>query len=182
MAKPYSMDLRERVVHAVERDGLSRQQAAARFEVASARRSTGSTGIVRRAAWRPARWAGGGRRSSWAGIGTGCCSAAGSATSRCAGWWPSWPSGACSVDYRVVWAFVHDEKLSSKKDADRQRAGSSRRGAPAPQWKAYQDRIDPSRLVFIDETWTKTNMAPLRGWARAANACRPRFRTAAGRP
>jgi hypothetical protein len=29
----------------------------------------------------------------------------------------------------------------------------------------YQDRIDPSRLVFIDETWTRTNMAPLRGWA-----------------
>ena len=33
------------------------------------------------------------------------------------------------------------------------------------QWKAYQGRIDPSRLIFIDETWTKTNMAPLRGWA-----------------
>src|SRR5438874_5369868 len=31
---------------------------------------------------------------------------------------------------------------------------------------AYQNRIDPARLVFIDETWTKTNMAPLRGWAR----------------
>jgi transposase len=30
---------------------------------------------------------------------------------------------------------------------------------------AYQGRIDPGRLVFIDETWTKTNMAPLRGWA-----------------
>ena len=30
---------------------------------------------------------------------------------------------------------------------------------------AYQRRIDPGRLVFIDETWTKTNMAPLRGWA-----------------
>jgi DDE superfamily endonuclease len=26
---------------------------------------------------------------------------------------------------------------------------------------AYQNRIDPARLVFIDETWTKTNMAPL---------------------
>lgn len=25
-------------------------------------------------------------------------------------------------------------------------------------------RLDPSRLVFIDETWIKTNMAPLRGW------------------
>src|SRR6478735_8779466 len=30
---------------------------------------------------------------------------------------------------------------------------------------SYRHRIDPSRLVFIDETWTKTNMAPLRGWA-----------------
>lgn len=29
----------------------------------------------------------------------------------------------------------------------------------------YRAAIDPSRLVFIDETWTKTNMAPLRGWA-----------------
>jgi putative transposase len=33
------------------------------------------------------------------------------------------------------------------------------------QWTKYRKRIDPSRLVFIDETWTKTNMAPLRGWA-----------------
>lgn len=29
----------------------------------------------------------------------------------------------------------------------------------------HQRRVDPSRLVFIDETWTRTNMAPLRGWA-----------------
>jgi len=26
-------------------------------------------------------------------------------------------------------------------------------------------RLDPCRLVFIDETWIKTNMAPHRGWA-----------------
>ena len=32
------------------------------------------------------------------------------------------------------------------------------------RWKAYQGRIPISRLVFIDETWVKTNMAPLRGW------------------
>lgn len=32
------------------------------------------------------------------------------------------------------------------------------------RWKAHQRKIDPSRLVFIDETWVKTNMAPLRGW------------------
>jgi transposase len=33
------------------------------------------------------------------------------------------------------------------------------------QWLKYQPRIDPARLVFIDETWVKTNMAPLRGWS-----------------
>ena len=32
------------------------------------------------------------------------------------------------------------------------------------RWKAHQGGIDPKRLVFIDETWAKTNMAPLRGW------------------
>jgi transposase len=33
------------------------------------------------------------------------------------------------------------------------------------QWKAYQGRLDPARLVFIDETWAKTNMTRLCGWA-----------------
>ena len=33
-------------------------------------------------------------------------------------------------------------------------------------WKKYQPRLDIERLVFIDETWAKTNMAPLRGWCR----------------
>src|SRR5258708_35225577 len=34
------------------------------------------------------------------------------------------------------------------------------------RWKKYQGRLDPSRLVFIDETWAKTNMTPIRGWSR----------------
>lgn len=33
------------------------------------------------------------------------------------------------------------------------------------RWKKYQHRLDPSRLVFIDETWAKTNMTRLRGWS-----------------
>lgn len=33
------------------------------------------------------------------------------------------------------------------------------------RWKTHQGRLDPTRLVFIDETWTKTNMARLYGWA-----------------
>lgn len=32
--------------------------------------------------------------------------------------------------------------------------------------------LDPARLVFIDETWIKTNMAPLRGWAQKGQRLR----------
>jgi transposase len=45
---------------------------------------------------------------------------------------------------------------------ERERPDVARRRA---QWIKYRGRVDASRLVFIDETWTKTNMAPLRGWA-----------------
>lgn len=34
------------------------------------------------------------------------------------------------------------------------------------QWKKHQDRLDPRRLVFVDETWAKTNMTRTRGWCR----------------
>jgi transposase len=46
--------------------------------------------------------------------------------------------------------------------AEQDRPDVARRRA---QWRKHQSRIDAFRLVFIDETWTKTNMAPLRGWA-----------------
>jgi transposase len=46
--------------------------------------------------------------------------------------------------------------------SERDRPDIARRRA---QWIKYQCHIAPERLVFIDETWTKTNMAPLRGWA-----------------
>jgi transposase len=31
------------------------------------------------------------------------------------------------------------------------------------RWKKHQGRLDPHRLVFIDETWAKTNMTRLHG-------------------
>jgi transposase len=31
------------------------------------------------------------------------------------------------------------------------------------RWKHYQGRLDPARLVFIDETWAKTNMTRTHG-------------------
>ena len=70
------------------------------------------------------------------------------------------------VDDRSVWAFVHAEGLSYKKSAlasEQDRPDVARRRA---QWRRYQPLIDPARLVFVDEAWTKTNMAPLRGWGQ----------------
>jgi transposase len=31
-------------------------------------------------------------------------------------------------------------------------------------WQRHQHKIDPRRLIFVDETWAKTNMTRLRGW------------------
>ena len=38
------------------------------------------------------------------------------------------------------------------------------------RWKAHQHRISADRLVFLDETWIKTNMTRLRGWFRRGTA------------
>ena len=56
--------------------------------------------------------------------------------------------------------------VTLKKDAYRARAGScGRRKRHRRRWRTHQKRVDPSRLVFIDETRTKTNMTRLYGWA-----------------
>jgi DDE superfamily endonuclease len=47
------------------------------------------------------------------------------------------------------------------------------------QWKQYQGRIDPVRLVFIDETWAKTNMTRRHG--RCARGARLVAKTPQGR-
>jgi transposase len=39
-------------------------------------------------------------------------------------------------------------------------------------WKRYQGRIDPRRLVFIDETWVKTNMTRTHGRCRKGERLR----------
>lgn len=47
------------------------------------------------------------------------------------------------------------------------------------QWRKYQGRVDPTRLVFLDETWTKTNMTRSHGWCRRGE--RLRAKAPAGR-
>jgi transposase len=115
MAKPYSMDLRERVVAAVEGEGLSRRQAAERFGVGIStainwvrrRRETGSVAPGKIGGYRP---------------------------KKLSGPWRVWLIARCQekdftlrslvselaerglkVDYRSVWEFVRAEGLSYKK-------------------------------------------------------------------
>ena len=40
------------------------------------------------------------------------------------------------------------------------------------RWRSFQAHLDPQRLVFVDETWIKTNMAPLRGWGHKSKRLR----------
>src|SRR5438046_2584803 len=164
MGKVLSLDLRKRLVAAVITGGLSCNQAAKQFGVAVStaigwvrrQRETGSVAPGKIGGHRPKAISG--EHRVWVlerikrdftlrGL-------AGELAGR-----------GLKVDYRSVWEFVHAEKLSFKKSVvagERDRPDVARRRA---QWTKYQDRIEPERLVFIDETWTKTNMAPLRGWA-----------------
>jgi transposase len=48
----------------------------------------------------------------------------------------------------------------SLRAGEQDRADVARRRA---RWKKYQGRLDRSRLVFIDETWAKTNMTRTHG-------------------
>jgi transposase len=69
------------------------------------------------------------------------------------------------TSYGSVWRIVRDQDLSFKKTlfaSEQDRPDVARR---RQRWKTYQGRLDPSRLVFLDETWAKTNMTRTRGWA-----------------
>jgi hypothetical protein len=69
------------------------------------------------------------------------------------------------TSYGSVWRIVHDAGVSFKKtlfatEQDRPDVARKRR-----HWKTHQSRLDPARLVFMDETWAKTNMMRLHSWA-----------------
>jgi len=169
MARPYSVDLRERVVAAVEKGGMSRRQAAAQFGLGINTvivwvrrfRATGSVAAGKMGGHKPKAIAG--QHRTW------LLHRIKEKDFTLRGLVVELAERGLKVDYRSVWNFVHAEKLSFKKSVvagERDRPDVARRRA---QWTKYQGRIEPERLVFIDETWTKTwtktNMAPLRGWA-----------------
>jgi transposase len=131
MAKPYSLDLRERVVAAVEHGGLSRRKAAAQFGVAPSIaigwvrrfRETGNVRPDQMGGHKPKAIRG--EHHAWL---VGRCRER-DFTLR--GLVVELAGRGLKVDYRSVWEFVHAEKLSFKKNSARQRAGSARRRAKA---------------------------------------------------
>jgi putative transposase len=131
MARPYSTDLRERVVAAVEQGGLSRHQAAAHFGVAISTaigwvrrlRETGSIAPGQMGGHKPKAI-----RSVHRDWLIGRCKER-DFTLR--GLVRELAERGLKVDYRSVWEFVHAEKLSFKKNRSGQRAGSTRRRAKA---------------------------------------------------
>jgi transposase len=116
MARPYSVDLRERVVASVKQEGLSRRQAAARFGVGISTAinwvdrydETGSIAPGKMGGHKPKKLSG--EHADW--LRERCREKAFTlrglvkelANER-----------GLIVDYRSVWEFVHGEKLSHKK-------------------------------------------------------------------
>ena len=115
MARPYSVDLRERVVGSVEREGLSRREVAKRFGVGIKTaiiwvqrfRTTGSVAASRMGGHRPKKIIGAHR--DW--LLKRC--RGGDFTLR--GLVAELAQRRLQVGYRPVWAFVRAEKLSYKK-------------------------------------------------------------------
>ena len=65
----------------------------------------------------------------------------------------------------TIWRFLRREGLRFKKTLfalEQTRTAVARKRA---RWQALKRRLEADRLVFVDETWVKTDMAPLRGWA-----------------
>lgn len=124
MAKPYSMDLRERVVAAVTEHGMSCHAAASRFGVAASSaikwvqryRATGSVAPSQMGGHKPRVLRGEHREWLLARTATDF-------TLR--GLVAELSERGVRVDYRQVWEFVHTEGLSFKKKR------TARRAAPA---------------------------------------------------
>lgn len=126
MTRPYSLDLRERVVAAVEKEGLSRHRAAARFGVAvstvvhwvSRFRSTGSVAPSQMGGYKPKTLRG--EHADWL---IARCREKDFTLSQLVEELSE--IRGLKVDRRSVWEFVHAEGLSFKKNSTRQRAGST---------------------------------------------------------
>jgi len=131
MAKPFSMDLRERAVSAVVNEGMSCHKAASRFGIGVSTliawvrqfRETGSVAPGQMGGHKPKTIRG--EHESWLRQRI----RGGEFTLR--GLVAELAARGLMASFGAVYRFVHVEKLSFKKNRARQRAGSPRRRAPA---------------------------------------------------
>jgi transposase len=131
MGRPYSLDLRKRVVAAVETGGLSCHQAAAQFGVGISTainwvRRLRETGSVR-----PGQMGGHKPKSISGEHRTWLLTRIKVEDFTLRGLVAELAGRGLRVDYRTVWSFVHDEKLSFKKKRGGWRTRPSRHRAPA---------------------------------------------------
>src|SRR5580692_5644535 len=131
MARPFSLDLRERAVAAVVKGGMSRRRAAAQFGVGISTvigwmrrlRETGSVAPGQMGGHKPKAISGAHR--IW------LLQRAKDRDFTLRGLVAELAERGLKVDYRSVWNFVHAEKLSFKKNRHRQRTRSLRHRTPA---------------------------------------------------
>ncbi len=132
MARPYSIDLRERVVSAVEDGGLSRHQAAARFGVGVSTAIEWVRRFRRTGSVEPGQM--GGHKPVLLEAHRDFVHARFSEQPELTlrGLQRELADRGVEVSYGAVWAFVHAEGLSFKKNRAGQRTGSSRHRPAAP--------------------------------------------------
>jgi len=171
MAKPYSMDLRGRAVARVTA-GESTRTVAALFAISVSsiikwghrQRRTGSVAPGKMGGHRPRRITG--EHETWL-----LQRVANDPDVTLRGLEEEFRPRGLAADHATVGRFLRRKGRSFKKKTlfavEQKRPAIARFRA---RWMARQGKIDPRRLVFLDETWLKTNMAPLRGWGAARQA------------
>lgn len=116
MTRPYSMDLRERVVRAVREEGLSRRQAAAHFKIGVStaiawldrEKSTGSVAAAKMGGYKPRRIIG--QHHDW--LVARCRDGSHFTIAKLI---EELAERGVKVDHHSVWNFLHEQKLTFKK-------------------------------------------------------------------
>ena len=167
MPKPYSQDLRDRVIDAVRKGAMSRRAAARRYEISESVAIKWLERVERDGSRAPVGH--GGHRASKLMPHREFLEVVRSEKSDIT------LQALCDrllsergvkADTSMMSRFFRRIGVTFKKrPSSRASTGRPHISRHRKRWRTYQGLIDPRRLVFIDETWTKTNMTRLRGWA-----------------
>jgi transposase len=169
-----SMDIRERVMKAIE-GGLSRRKAAARFDIGPATAIRWARRALTTGEVAPSKM-GGDRRSQRIEAHAGFILAQIEET----------PDitimelrekikerHGFGFGYGTVWRFLARHRITRKKKTGHASEQERKDVAAAREaWFEGQLDLDPSKLVFIDETAISTSMARRFGWAPRGERCR----------